>query len=136
MPQVVGAAKQWRGALLLGQRPGADLLPYLPPGGRLDDIALLAAEQAAVIADTETLDVLAEQSAEFGRDGNAADRPEALLALSCPASGTALEAAVLVDFAVVGEGPSGGGAGVREGQVSPSRPRQVAAASRERGSYR
>jgi hypothetical protein len=68
MAEVVGAAQQRRGQLLGCQRELADLLPDLPPGRLQDGIAVLAAEQAAVRARAELLEVGTQQGDELGRD--------------------------------------------------------------------
>jgi hypothetical protein len=46
----------------------------LPPRGGLDDVALLAAEQVAVVTDAEPYDVLSQQGDKFGRNGDFPDR--------------------------------------------------------------
>ena len=116
--QVVGTFHQRRGELVGGERGGADFLPDLPPGGRLDGVAVLGPEQPAIGRGAERGDVGAEEFGELGRDGDLADRPAGVGGGA--AFGAAFEAAVLVDLAAVGVGPARGGAGVGEGQVAPS----------------
>ena len=108
-------------------------LPDLPPGGRLDRGPGLRAEQPAVRAGAEGLEVGAEELDELGRDGDLADGSAG--AGGGPAFGAAFEAAVFVDLAVVGVGPACGGAGVCEGQVAPPGFGQVAACAGERGDF-
>lgn len=71
--------------------------------GRIPSSGCTGWSGSSLGSDAEALDVLAQQGDEFGWYGDPADRPAGLLALSCSASGAALEAAVLVDHAVVGE---------------------------------
>src|ERR1022692_3401709 len=109
MPQVVRTAHQRRGELARSQRLGTDLLPDPPPGGRLDGIASLAPEHEPVRAGAEAREVLTQQRDQLRRDGDLADSAPGLLAIACSSAGAALEAAMLVDPAVVGVGLPGRG---------------------------
>jgi hypothetical protein len=125
VPQIVGPLHQRRGELPRGERGGPDLLPHLPPGGRLERIPVLGAEQPPVRVSAELLDVGPEEFDELGRDRDFADGPAGARAGS--ALGAALEAAVFVGLAVIGVCLTWGGAGVGEDQVAPSALGQVAA---------
>src|SRR6516225_7007575 len=61
MPEIVGPLHQRRGQLLGRERGGPDLLPHLPPRGRLERVPALGAEQSPVRGYAERLDVRAEE---------------------------------------------------------------------------
>ncbi len=121
VPQIVGAAQQRRSELSGWQGESSGLLPDPPVCRGLDRVAVLAAEQPAVLGGTEPVDVLAQQGDELGRDRDVASGPA-----GGRLPGSALQPAGLVDPAVIGEIPPGRRAGVGEDQAPPAIRRQVA----------